>query len=120
MENGEPYFLKLVYATDTDIVRWTKIKAAANPFDEERQLYFEERETDKMRISLKGRRIMTKLYYAQKGLCPVCGEKFTVEIGVKVHTEKVDGKPAKTMVHPKCHSAVHALSEKIFYSQPAL
>jgi RNA-directed DNA polymerase len=119
LDNGEPYFLKLVYATDTLIARWTKIKSAANPFDEDWALYFEERETDKMRIGLKGRKVMTKLYYAQKGLCPVCGQKLTLETGVKIHEQRVNGKLVKAMVHPKCHSVIHANIPE-YSKQPAL
>lgn len=38
MENGEDYYIRLIYATNTDIKRFTKIKANANPFDAEWQL----------------------------------------------------------------------------------
>ena len=43
-KNGEKYYLCLKYATDTDIRRFTKIQAKANPFDEDWQAYFDKRE----------------------------------------------------------------------------
>lgn len=107
-ENGDDYYVDLKYATNTDIVRFTKIKAEANPFDEEWQQYFEERETDKMLLSLKGRDFLTKLFRKQKGSCPVCGEKITKETDFKVHSEKVGNRTNKTMVHPYCHSNIHS------------
>ena len=58
MENGEKYYLRLKYATDTDIKRFTKIQAEANPFDENWQIYFEEREELKIRNELKGRTVI--------------------------------------------------------------
>ena len=44
IKNGEKYYLCLKYATDTDIRRFTKIQAKANPFDEDWQAYFDKRE----------------------------------------------------------------------------
>ncbi|QTJ32877.1 fumarate reductase [Lactobacillus ginsenosidimutans] [Dolosigranulum pigrum] len=84
MENGEKYYLRLKYATDTDIKRFTKIQAEANPFDENWQIYFEEREELKIRNELKGRTIINKLYKTQNGICPVCGEKITMDTDIDI------------------------------------
>lgn len=70
MQNGETLYVRLVYATDTDIIRFIKIRNQANPFDEADAAYFEKRDTEKMRNSLKGRKILTKIFRQQKGLCP--------------------------------------------------
>lgn len=107
-DNGEDFYIDLKYATNTDIVRFTKIKADANPFDEEWQQYFEERETDKMLLSLNGRIFLTKLFKKQKGLCPVCGERITKDTDFKLHSNKVNNRTFKTMVHPYCHSKIHS------------
>jgi RNA-directed DNA polymerase len=40
---GKPIWLKLAYATDTKVRRHVKIRADANPFDPNWQMYFEER-----------------------------------------------------------------------------
>jgi RNA-directed DNA polymerase len=107
MENGEPLYTRLISASDTQIRRYVKIKGYANPFDEEWIRYFEERETDKMRVSLKGRSILTRLFNKQKGCCPVCGEKITVETDFKVHDEIIGTRTVKMMVHPECHKTLH-------------
>lgn len=109
MENGEPYHVKLIYASDINIVRFTKIKSEANPYDKAWQTYFEERATDKMRISLKGRKVLTKLFHQQKGRCFACGEKLTVHTGCKVHETSTEGLSVKTLVHPDCHRQIHSL-----------
>jgi RNA-directed DNA polymerase len=107
MENGEPLYLRLISASDTDIRRFVKIKSNANPFDESWIWYFEERETDKMRVSLKGRKILTKLFREQNGCCPVCGERITTETGFKVHDAIIENRKVKMMVHPLCHKELH-------------
>lgn len=106
MENGEPFYLRLKYASDTDIRRHIKIKAEANPFDEQWQLYFEERQEKQMRQELKGRRVINGLYYKQKGFCPVCELKITKETDFRVHQTVKNHKPIKTLVHPTCHKNV--------------
>jgi RNA-directed DNA polymerase len=85
MNNGETLYIRLVYAANTDIRRFKKITAEANPFDVEWKQYFEEREGEKMLNSIRGRGILTKLWKQQGKLCPVCGEKITLETGFKVH-----------------------------------
>ena len=52
---GKPLYCKLEYATDTKIIRFKKIVAEANPFDEYWTDYFEEREGEKLLNSTKGR-----------------------------------------------------------------
>lgn len=112
-ENGEPKYIRLKYATDTNIRRFTKIKAEANPFDVNWIRYFEERETDKMKVSLKGRYIMTKLFYEQFGNCAHCREKLTVESGCLVHEVKTGNQTHKILVHPNCHKELHSLESNV-------
>ena len=50
---GKPLYCKLEYATDTKIIRFKKIVAEANPFDEYWTDYFEEREGEKLLNSTK-------------------------------------------------------------------
>ena len=47
-------------------------KRQANPFALEWQMYFEERETDKLRDTLNGRVKLLNIFQRQKGLCAVC------------------------------------------------
>ena len=105
---GEPLYCKLEYATDTKIIRFKKIVAEANPFDEYWTDYFEEREGEKLLNSTKGREKLLTIWRRQHRRCPVCGELITSETGFKVHTPA--GKNSqKIMVHKGCHEEIHSL-----------
>lgn len=106
MPNGSPLHLTLVYASDTMITRFTKIKSTENPFDEDSKIYFEERETDKLRVSLRGRKSLLWLFNQQNGRCPICGERMTAQTGCKLHYEDAEH---KILLHPDCHKHVHSL-----------
>lgn len=106
-KDGESAYLTLEYATDTKILRFSKIVAAANPFDEHWTEYFEEREGEKMLHNTKGRDKLLSIWRRQKRRCPVCGEPITSETGFKVHTPS--GNKPKNMVHPNCHKQLHSL-----------
>ena len=99
---GKPLYCKLEYATDTKIIRFKKIVAEANPFDEYWTDYFEEREGEKLLNSTKGREKLLTIWRRQGRRCPVCGDLITSETGFKVHTPA--GKNSrKIMVHKECH-----------------
>ena len=105
---GEPLYCKLEYATDTKIIRFKKIVAEANPFDECWTGYFEEREGEKLLNSTKGREKLLTIWRRQHRRCPVCGDLITSETGFKVHTPA--GKNSlKIMVHKECHEEIHSL-----------
>lgn len=105
---GEPLYCKLEYATDTKIIRFKKIVAEANPFDECWTDYFEEREGEKLLNSTKGREKLLIIWRRQHRRCPVCGDLITSETGFKVHTPA--GKNSlKIMVHKECHEEIHSL-----------
>lgn len=105
---GEPLYCKLEYATDTKIIRFKKIVAEANPFDEYWTDYFEEREGEKLLNSTKGREKLLSIWWRQGRRCPVCGDLITSETGFKVHTPA--GKNSrKIMVHKECHEEIHSL-----------
>jgi len=105
---GKPLYCKLEYATDTKIIRFKKIVAEANPFDEYWTDYFEEREGEKLLSSTKGREKLLTIWRRQGRRCPVCGDIITSETGFKVHTPA--GKNSrKIMVHKECHEEIHSL-----------
>ena len=99
--SGDSYYSTLEYATDTKIIRFRKIVAEANPFDEKWAVYFEEREGEKMLNSTKGREKLLAIWKRQKRRCPVCDGLITSETGFKVYTQ-ADGRNSKIMVHPEC------------------
>jgi RNA-directed DNA polymerase len=107
----EPYYAKLVYATDTDITRYTKIVSRANPFDQQWVEYFEERAGGKMKKKKEGRKKLLAIWKAQKRSCPMCGDSISRETGFVVHTHKLsDGHEILMMVHAICHRSVHIQS----------
>lgn len=101
-------YMMLEQASSREIKRFVKIRSNANPFDPTQQQYFEERETTKMKVSLNGRSKLLYLFLTQKGLCPVCNERMTVETGATVHSIRCGNVRTRTMVHPHCHDQLHA------------
>ena len=100
----------LEYASDTKIVRFPIINGEATPYDERWSLYFEERETQKMRLTLKGNRTLLKLFENQKGCCALCGKKLTADSDARCHRYG-DGKQSfRCLVHPECHLNYHTIS----------
>lgn len=106
--DGNQVYAKLEYATDTKIIRFKKIVAEANPFDERWAGYFEERDGEKMLHSTKGRERLLSMWRRQHRCCMVCGEPITSETGFKVHTPAAKYS-YKSMVHPACHKELHRL-----------
>ncbi len=92
-------YIKLVYATDTDIRRFTKIKSEAIPYREKWNDYFEQRDDHKMLNSIKGRRALNKAWKAQKGYCIYCNEKITTETDFRIQKRN----NVICMVHPYCY-----------------
>lgn len=105
---SESLYCKLEYATDTKIIRFKKIVAEANPFDEYWTDYFEEREGEKLLNSTKGREKLLTIWRRQGRRCPVCGDRITAETGFKVHTPAGQNS-RKIMVHKECHKEIHSL-----------
>jgi RNA-directed DNA polymerase len=103
---------KLVRAADTPIRRHTKIKADANPFDPDWELYFEKRDTATMKKSLHGK--VKTLWENQEGNCPAChqqirvGDEWHVHHKIPKHLGGDDKLTNLTILHPNCHRQVHA------------
>jgi RNA-directed DNA polymerase len=108
--------LELFRAGDVPIQRHVKIRGAANPYDPQWEVYFEERLRVKMAHDLKGRRQMLYLWRQQDGLCPVCHQKITRLTGWHNHhiiwrthggSDTADN---RVLLHPNCHRQVHSQS----------
>ena len=111
-------YILLERASNREIKRFVKIKSEANPFALEWQMYFEERETDKLRDTLNGRVKLLNIFQRQKGLCAVCGKRMTVETGCKVHYLRCGNIRTKQMVHPVCHKKLHTQESVTFEPAP--
>ena len=104
----------LYQAAKTPIVRHRKIKGAANPYDQDWELYFEERLRRRMVENLKEYRRSLRLWLEQDGKCLVCGQKLTEERDWNTHhlRKRVEG-GANTLdnlvlLHSNCHRQVHS------------
>lgn len=89
--------------SDVNIIRHKKITGAANPFDPEWNDYFQERETYKMLLSLKGRRSLLYIWNKQNRICPVCNTPITKDTQWNVREKAQNGKTIKFLVHDKCY-----------------
>ena len=103
-KNQKGELKQLVRAADTKIIRHTKIRQGANPYDSEWQSYFEEREGDKMFEGMSGRKVLKKMWSKQKRKCTLCGDEINKTSGWKLH---ITDKSQKEMVHPGCHRLIH-------------
>ena len=111
-------YILLERASNREIKRFVKIKSEANPFAPEWQMYFEERETDKMRDTLNGRIKLLNIFQRQKGLCAACGKRMTAETGCKIHHLRCGNIRTKQMIHPICHKMLHAQDSETFEPAP--
>jgi RNA-directed DNA polymerase len=76
-DQGQPFHVRLLSASDTPIRRHVKVRSDANPYAPAYETYFEKRQGDHMRDTFQGSRFLRFLWYEQRGLCPVCNTKVT-------------------------------------------
>jgi RNA-directed DNA polymerase len=107
----EHRLMRLAY---TPIKRHIKVKAEANPYDPEWEIYFEARLGVRIANSLKGRRSLLYLWREQDGICPVCQQSITELTGWHNHhivwrsKGGSDGAANRVLLHPNCHQQVHS------------
>lgn len=103
----------LVKAADIPIIRHIKIQAHANPFDPIWELYFENRHSEKMLLSQRGKRKLIYLWEKQNKRCLSCHQLITTETRWHVHhiiprhlggTDSLDN---LCLLHPDCHIQLH-------------
>jgi RNA-directed DNA polymerase len=95
---------QLIRAADTKIIRHTKIRLGANPYDSEWITYFEEREGERMFEGMTGRKKLMGMWKKQNGKCTLCVGEINKASGWKLHIAE---NSKKEMVHPKCHRKIH-------------
>ena len=121
-ERKEQY---LYYAATMPIQRYTKIQAAANPYDPAWEVYFEARLGVRMEANLRGRQRLLYLWKAQNGLCPVCHQKITHLTGWHNHhilwrsLGGSDNAENRVLLHPNCHRQVHNQGLEVVKPRPA-
>lgn len=112
--DGNPIVISLFQASRLSIRRHIKVKAAANPYDPDWEIYFERRQYNKVTDELKRRPQLRQHWRRQRGLCPICKERITKKTGWHMHhiTYKVHGggeEPENlVLLHPNCHRQIHS------------
>ncbi len=101
--NGKQDSLKLKLLSSICFVQYTQIKGDANPFDPEHDKYFDQRETQKMLVTLKGRDSLLYLWKKQDRKCPLCGMPIDRILPWNVTEKVVNGKIQRSLVHDKCY-----------------
>jgi RNA-directed DNA polymerase len=120
--DGQRKTVRLLYAANTPIRRHAKIKAQANPFDPDWELYFEKRIQAKMTANLSPK--LRTLWQRQGGKCPLCQQSITLESGWHTHhviwRSKGGGDQLHNlhMLHPACHWQLHAQRLKVVKPRP--
>ena len=122
--DGQQRQVWLASAAKIAIRRHIKVISKANPYDPKWELYFEKRIDAKMMFCLQGQNELLHLWVAQKGICPVCQQKITKQTGWhshhivwKVHGGQ-DGFENKVLLHPNCHSQLHAQGLQVVKPRP--
>ena len=105
---------QLLNPADTPIIRHTKIQSDKNPYDSKNEIYFEERETKKMKNAVKGKKRLSTVLKRQDGKCPICDQLITLESQWHLHhinPKYLGGKDTLgnlLALHPNCHRQVHS------------
>jgi RNA-directed DNA polymerase len=122
--DGTTKQVHLYQAAKTPIVRHRKIKGAANPYDQEWEVYFEERLNRRMIDNPKGYRRLLQLWLEQDGKCLVCGQKLAEERDWNVHhlCKRVEGGEDTldnlVLLHSNCHRQVHCQGWRVSKPRP--
>ena len=112
---GKAWPIRLMKAAGVKVLRWRKIRSAANPYDPAWELYLEERMAWKLGHTLTGRGRIDFLWKSQGGKCPVCRQPMPVEeqpwhvhhrvwrcFGGKTTFDNLE------LLHANCHRQLHA------------
>jgi RNA-directed DNA polymerase len=94
----------LIKMSNTRIERFVKIKSKANPFDPQWKEYFDNRETDRMLSTLKGRKTLLQLWEKQGRKCPVCSDAINKDSKWSMSETQVAGRNIKILIHSKCRN----------------
>lgn len=100
---GKQDSLTLKNLSNIHFIQYTQIKGDANPFDPEYDKYFDQRETQKMLVTLKGRNSLLYLWKKQDRKCPLCGMPIDRVLPWNVTEKVVDGRIQRSLVHDKCY-----------------
>jgi len=106
--------IRLMQAAGVKVLRWKKIRSAANPYDPEWELYLEERSVWKLTHTLAGRGRIEYLWKDQEGRCVMCGQVLRAEeqpwhIHHRVWRSRGGDETYDNLelLHAHCHRQIH-------------
>ncbi len=102
----------LKYLTDTEIIRYVKIRNEVNPYEPRDKEYFDKRNTYKMLLSLSGKKTLLKIWERQKRKCTICGNPIDKDNSWYITDKIVNGKKVKNLVHESCRRSIVQLNKK--------
>jgi RNA-directed DNA polymerase len=107
--------IRLMQAAGVRVLRWVKIRSAANPYDPEWELYLEERSVWKLTHTLAGRGRLEYLWKEQEGRCVLCGQVLRAEeqpwhIHHRVWRSRGGQETCDNLelLHANCHRQIHS------------
>jgi RNA-directed DNA polymerase len=107
--------IRLMKAAGVRVLRWVKIRSAANPYDPEWELYLEARSCWKLTHTLAGRGRIEYLWKDQGGRCVMCGQLLQAEeqpwhIHHRVWRSRGGDERFDNLelLHAHCHRQIHS------------
>jgi RNA-directed DNA polymerase len=117
-DQGRPYRVKLMQASDMRIRYHALVKHAANPYDPAWEPYYEARQQQQLLATLEGRDRLQTVYQRQGGRCAHCGQLFSDPSEWHLHHRhwRVHGGSEALgnleLLHVNCHRQVHSQGEE--------
>jgi RNA-directed DNA polymerase len=112
--NGQGRPIQLMTAAKVQIIRYTKIRSAVNPYDPEWELYLEARWGWQLTQTLAGRSRIEYLWKEQEGRCLVCGQPLRIaEEDCQIHHRIWRSRGGSDLadnlelLHANCHRQIH-------------
>lgn len=111
--DGKRTIVRLFLAAQVPVTRHIKVRSAANPYDPDWEIYFEEHQFRQTRDDFWHLSWFKHLWTRERGLCPVCGEYISLQSGWHNHhiqwkvyggSDQLDN---RILLHPNCHQQVH-------------
>jgi RNA-directed DNA polymerase len=113
-QKGQGRPIELMNAATVRIIRYVKIRSAANPYDPEWELYLEARWVWQLNQTLAGRSRIEYLWREQQGRCVVCDQPLLLTEGdCNIHHRiwrsrgGADTTDNLELLHANCHRQIH-------------